>query len=53
MRGCSLTFSPPCPAVNLLWFTCGQRRHRKASEVPAAPVAWLPSAPLALEEMYI
>lgn len=27
---------------------CGWRRRRGASEVPAAPVAWLPSVPLAL-----
>ena len=49
VRGPWPALSPPRPAVHLLWFTCDQGRHRKASEVPAAPVAWLPSAPLALE----
>ena len=33
----------PRPSSCLLWVTCGWGRHRKASGVPAAPVAWLPS----------
>ena len=52
VRGRGLPLSPPHPAVCLLWVTCGWGRHRKASGVPAAPVAWLPSVPLALEERF-
>lgn len=45
--------SLPHPAVRLLWVTRGWEDTRKASGVTAAPVAWLPSVPLALEEKFL
>lgn len=41
---------PTLSAIHLLRFTCGWKRHRKASEAPAALVAWPPSVPVALED---